>query len=243
MQGSLTAGTLHPYRRNGAIHQPEAHLVLPVPHLYLFARIDRLQVRPRVWADLLTSYPSDQTRNRLGHVPTVNLTMALLMVAMRGVHLMTMDDLIVLSIPATARILVVEPRREALVLWSVATMAEEIRGSTRIGLCVHLPETPGDPYSPLHGGSLRRTGTPEMQGTPGTIASGLTTGDIPCRQVRSPDEHLQTRASHRNTMHTNATHHHLDIRRLTGKMLHRLGPLPTCQHPRMVPLSIPLELL
>lgn len=165
------------------------------------------------------------------------------MVDMNGGHLTTMDDLIGHSTPATDRSLVVEPQREALVLWSVVTMAEEIRGSTRIGLCVRLPETPGDLYSPLHGGSLRKAVIPEIQGTPGIIASGSTTEGILCRRVQSLGERLQARVSHTSTMRTHVMLHHLDIRRLTDKMLRRLGPLPTCRHLRMALLSILLELL
>jgi hypothetical protein len=239
---SLTAGTLYPHSRNGATHLPEAHLVLPVLPLYPLVQIDRLRIRLSLWADLLTPYLSDQTYSLFDHAPTANLTMELLMVDTRGDHQTTMDDSIVLSIPAIERSLVVEPQREALALRIAVTMAEEIRGSTKTGLCVQPPETLEDPSNPLHGGSPRKAVTLEMQGTLGTTASGSITEDILCRQVPSLGEHLQARASHRSTMHTNATHRHLDIRRLKGKTLHRLGPLQICRHLRMVPPSIPLEL-
>lgn len=243
VQEILTAGTLRLHHRNGVTHLLEAHLVLPALRLCLLVQIDRLRVRASLWADLLTPYRSDQTPSLLGHALIANLTMVLLMVDTKGDRQATMDDLIVLLIPATDLFLVVEPQREALFLWIAVTMAEEIHGSMKIGLCVHPPERLEGPSNPLHGGSLRKTATPEMQGTSGTIASGSTTEDIQCRQVRSLGEHLQAQASHRSTTHTSVTRHHLDIKRLTGKMFRRLGLQPTCQHLQMVLPSIPLELL
>jgi hypothetical protein len=135
---------------------------------------------------------------------------------------------------------VAEPQREALVLRIIVTTAEEIRESMTTVLCERLRETLGGPSVVLHSGSLE---TPVILGRPeilGTIASDLTTEDIRCRQLRSLGGRLQARASYKSIMHTNVTHHHLDTRRPTGKMLYHLGHLPICQHLRMVPRSIPL---
>lgn len=169
--------------------------------------------------------------------------MVLLTADTTGAQLTTMDDLIVPSILGTDWVLVAGPQREALALSTAVTMAEETHGTTMIGPCEHHLEMLEDPFNPLHDGSPKRVVTLGKQETLETIASVPTIGDIQCRQVRSQGEHLPARVSHRSTMHTNAMRHHLDISRTIGKMSHRLGLLRTCQHPRMVPRSIPLELL
>lgn len=142
-----------------------------------------------------------------------------------------MGGLIVPSNRENDQSLIAEPQREVLVPWIAVIMAGEIQESMMTVLCERLPETSEDPFVLLHNGSL---GKAEIQESPGTITSDLTTEDITCRQLWNLGGHPQARASHRNTMPTNVTRPHLDTKRLTGKMDHRLGHLPMYQHPQMV---------
>lgn len=241
VQESLMAGNQHLRSRSEATPLLEGHLDLRVPRLFLLVRTGRCQVKVSPWADLLTLCPLDQTHSLLDPALTDNRTTALLMYDTTIDQPTTMGGLIVQSIPVTDQFLVGEPQREALVLWIAVSMAEEIRESMTIELCEHRPEMPEDLFSLLRDGSLGSPMILEMSGTPGTTASDSTTEDIQCRQVRSLGGYLQARASHRSTVDTNVMRHHLDIKHLTGKTLHRLGHLRICQHPRMVLQSILLE--